>query len=559
MGFYLNKVKTSLVVMVTRKLCIGDRISVDNEIATIKFVGSVPPTKGEWLGVEWDNPERGRHNGSKDGIQYFTCQNESGGSFLREHKVNRGVTLLQAVETCYREPAQLESHQIQNKTVQMIGMDSLVELHKLKTVSLIKSNVSSLGNPGELGNLLPGLVEIDLYGNLISSWEDVNMVLKELSTLKQINLSNNKLRWKNENIQEDIKPSLNIETVVLNNCGLNWQQIMQSSQMWPNVKMICLSFNNITDIEIPSSSASCFEHVRHIEMNGNPLNSWQTVKNLNSLSVEKLQVDNCGFSSLQIDVDDLKSLKSLSLNQNNFENASIFNELNKLALLEELHFMKNPLNEKDSFKEFCLEIIIAKIAGLRKVNNMKVDAELRFDGELDYLRRFGADWRNSVGHQDLEQNKPNEAFIFNHPRYMDLCKAHGAPQDNEVFKQTTALKSSLIEVTIVDTFDPSFKPITKKLPSSMKVSTLKMVVQRLTKTKTMKGKRIVYVSKNDETFVVELSRESETLHDVSIQEGDCIQLRASLLDSSDVVSKDGGEQVNKSYKRKRNLFAKKRK
>lgn len=32
----------------------------------------MPP--GLWLGVEWDHPSRGKHDGSHDGVQYFTCR-----------------------------------------------------------------------------------------------------------------------------------------------------------------------------------------------------------------------------------------------------------------------------------------------------------------------------------------------------------------------------------------------------------------------------------------------------------------------------------------------------
>ena len=29
---------------------------------------------GLWLGVEWDNPERGKHDGSHEGTVYFKCR-----------------------------------------------------------------------------------------------------------------------------------------------------------------------------------------------------------------------------------------------------------------------------------------------------------------------------------------------------------------------------------------------------------------------------------------------------------------------------------------------------
>lgn len=42
-------------------------------IGTVRFVGQVDGTAGVWLGVEWDDPERGKHDGTKDGNRYFSC------------------------------------------------------------------------------------------------------------------------------------------------------------------------------------------------------------------------------------------------------------------------------------------------------------------------------------------------------------------------------------------------------------------------------------------------------------------------------------------------------
>lgn len=51
---------------------VGQRVALDhNSRGTIRFVGPVPPTKGLWLGIEWDDVDRGKHSGEKDGVQYF--------------------------------------------------------------------------------------------------------------------------------------------------------------------------------------------------------------------------------------------------------------------------------------------------------------------------------------------------------------------------------------------------------------------------------------------------------------------------------------------------------
>lgn len=45
-------------------------------IGTVLYMGPVPPTSGDWLGVEWDDPSRGKHDGmhKETGVRYFTCR-----------------------------------------------------------------------------------------------------------------------------------------------------------------------------------------------------------------------------------------------------------------------------------------------------------------------------------------------------------------------------------------------------------------------------------------------------------------------------------------------------
>lgn len=52
---------------------IGQRISYDGAACTVRFIGGVAGTTGSWLGVEWDDAARGKHDGSHKGTRYFTC------------------------------------------------------------------------------------------------------------------------------------------------------------------------------------------------------------------------------------------------------------------------------------------------------------------------------------------------------------------------------------------------------------------------------------------------------------------------------------------------------
>lgn len=57
----------------TMDFAVNQRRSYDGNLCTIRYVGQVEGTSGDWLGVEWDNPTRGKHSGEHNGVRYFTC------------------------------------------------------------------------------------------------------------------------------------------------------------------------------------------------------------------------------------------------------------------------------------------------------------------------------------------------------------------------------------------------------------------------------------------------------------------------------------------------------
>ena len=52
----------------------GQRLSTKGERYTVRYVGPVKGKAGQWLGVEWDDPTRGKHFGTHDGVEYFKCE-----------------------------------------------------------------------------------------------------------------------------------------------------------------------------------------------------------------------------------------------------------------------------------------------------------------------------------------------------------------------------------------------------------------------------------------------------------------------------------------------------
>lgn len=53
---------------------INQRLSYFTFRCTVRYIGNVKRTTGEWLGVEWDTLEKGKHSGEYQGKKYFECQ-----------------------------------------------------------------------------------------------------------------------------------------------------------------------------------------------------------------------------------------------------------------------------------------------------------------------------------------------------------------------------------------------------------------------------------------------------------------------------------------------------
>ncbi|KAG8516628.1 Tubulin-specific chaperone E, partial [Galemys pyrenaicus] len=151
-----------------------------------------------WLGVEWDNPERGKHDGSHEGTVYFKCRHPTGGSFIRPNKVNFGVDFLTAVKNRYvledesEENGNKQVVTIGNKPVETVGFESVIkcqsQLSKLREISLRNCAVNCAGERGGIAKTCPNIREVNLSKNLLSSWDEVIHIADQLEHLETLNL-----------------------------------------------------------------------------------------------------------------------------------------------------------------------------------------------------------------------------------------------------------------------------------------------------------------------------------------------------------------------------------
>ncbi|XP_069427681.1 tubulin-specific chaperone E isoform X2 [Ovis canadensis] len=526
---------------------IGRRVEVNGEHATVRFSGIVPPVAGPWLGVEWDNPERGKHDGSHEGTVYFKCRHPTAGSFIRPNKVNFGVDFLTAIKNRYvleDEPKEEQTEQIViigNKPVETIGFDSVIkqqsQLSKLQDVSLRNCAVNGAGDQGGIAKACPNIRSIDLSKNLLSSWEEVIDIANQLKHLEVLNLSENRLTFPSSSPSPTGAFST-LKVLVLNRTGITWAEVLCCASGWPVLEKLYLESNNIVISERPTD---VLQTVKLLDLSSN-----QSIDEnqlfliaylprleqliLSDIGISSIHFPDAGigtqdysvtplpapppFSSLSLLLCNLilfllgcktsmfPSLQYLVLNDNRIAQWSFMNELDKLQSLHALSCTRNPLTEGSKDAQTTRQFIIARIGQLRTLNKCAVEPEERRGAELDYRKAFGNEWKKAGGHQDPEKNRPNEEFLAAHPRYQALCLTLKIKYPNQLDQ----------------------KVIEKQLPESMTVQKVKGLLSRLLKVP-VSELLLSYESPKMPGKEIELENDLQSLQFYSVENGDCLLVR----------------------------------
>ncbi|KAL6512162.1 hypothetical protein OROGR_021759 [Orobanche gracilis] len=223
---------------------------------TVKYVGPVEGFCGDWIGVDWDADGEGKHEGSHNGVSYFTARGPNTASFVRPHNLSAGVSLLEALETRYRTASTKEeedemyvlSERNKRVSIELLGKhkieDKLSRFEELTSVSLSYLGVSFPGSPDSISSTLPNIKELDLTGNVLANWEDIGFVCEGLPALRTLNLSNNYLSPDISNV-----PQLsNVRILVLNQTGVIWKQVEILKDALPHVEELHLMGNKLSEI-----------------------------------------------------------------------------------------------------------------------------------------------------------------------------------------------------------------------------------------------------------------------------------------------------------------------
>mmetsp|Transcript_9161 Transcript_9161/g.18166 ORF Transcript_9161/g.18166 Transcript_9161/m.18166 type:complete len:567 (+) Transcript_9161:146-1846(+) len=450
----------------------GSRICIGRYMCTVRYVGSIEGQKGLWVGIEWDDVSRGKHDGTHQGKRYFSCrrQGDACATFvryakLREHDVAFGKSLEEAISERY-------------KTVE----PSVREVVGAEEAALTAQCDGSLTQAGLSGMMISGLAvtplvksfmrnvrSLDLSDNLISSWRDVVTLVSSLQNLKVLDLSKNMFDF----TEIEGGPCNNLETLVLNNCVIeNSKALEYIDAVFPKLKELYVYNNNVfsgVPTDVPGRTWT-FSELDLVDIGGNTIQSWSTIAqsfghlpNLRSLLVENNKIQSIDIQSM-MDKGQFPSLEHLNVGGNCISNWESIQQLSCLRSLTELRFSRNPLCEDDTLRDRIQ--VIGRIKSLKWVNGSDISHAERRDSELAFLRRLDS----------FVPTKTNlDSLLESRIQYLEN-QYHVERNSSGRVGGPTSLGSGMIHIRL----SCGSKLVEKRVPRSLTVNKLKMVVQKLT-------------------------------------------------------------------------------
>ena len=516
---------------------VGQRIvdPADKARGTIKYLGAVEGTKGSWIGVEWDNPERGKHDGSHNGKRYFETSTPTSGSFVRDSKISKGVSLEYAVEDRYGSSHEADPNEIERLRrdinapfLQLVGFEKVNQTQsdfaKLKTISVRNMAISHSGN--QLDSFMTSVQVLDIAESLFNSWNQVASLCGQLKKLKNLNISDNKLTLPMQQDDDDGRGNMkeafqNVNTLFMGKMGYDWNACHEVLQYFSNLQALNLYGNVLNSIANPPPGPNgLLTSLTELNLSGNPLGpKWDNVMKFAKLpKLQTLAVNDCQLEEIVFNKENpgFEQLRVLQISFNKLKDWQSIYCIDYLPNLQEIKCRDNPIVDSES-SQTSRQLVIAAAANLKVVNGTEVEKAERFGAEWDFIKKYGLEY--------LEATKDAiklEEFHKKYPRYKTLVSKFGAPEESELRVKDTSLKANLLKVNIVCPDDDSVKPLSKSLPPAMVVSKLRGLLGRLIKPAKGKELTLSYSSNKKPDFKVPFDNDMRDLFFYNVESGDTI-------------------------------------
>ncbi|GMT26279.1 hypothetical protein PFISCL1PPCAC_17576, partial [Pristionchus fissidentatus] len=415
-----------VVIAIEMTLMIGRRVQVGQDKATVRYLGNVEGVRGDWVGVEWDDFSRGKHDGTVNGKRYFTTSHISGGSLVRPILVSIGVDLETAVSQRYGSDENTDDFTVGTKRVEMVGLGKGRQkvLSALRVIVLDHMAVNGASKDGP--PLYPGCTELNLYGNLLTKWSEVVDCLRHAPRCEELVLGANLLEEISSEALHSLAHHESLKRLTLNRCGLDESTIARALALFPNIEELYAASNGVRSFGVSSPLPSS---LTLIDLEDNDLQSFDDIRPLSRLpNLVKLSVARCRLKSIKIDsTDSFPVLNTLNLKGNEIGDWDSIGKLKQLRGLVTLY-----IDFERFHAEFGMdprEVIVAKLPTLKNLERCELSVVERRSAEIRYLNKYSA---------LSEEKKREEEHVEDLQR---LEMEHGAPvMDNAKSKQMSIVK-----------------------------------------------------------------------------------------------------------------------
>ncbi|KAK5134122.1 hypothetical protein LTR08_006897 [Meristemomyces frigidus] len=423
---------------------IGQRLSLKSQTCTVRYIGSVANKSGEWLGVEWDDPLRGKHNGVYDGVTYFTCRSASttAASFLRpDQPWDKSRSFLQALREKYASKAvQQDAIYFSTKQAEEVGFAKFAarqaELRGIHVVVLDRMCIRHRTDDAEDGSITAvcsEVTDLDIGGNLFETIEEVYALCRRLPKLRSLTLDGNRFSIPDRSLGSSLTALPNVRTLRLSNVLMVWDTEVTRllRDTFPGLHTLVANGNAWTTAA--PNHATLPKGLKTLDLSGNAFTALAGIGCVANSAVETLILKNNSIAHLRPDSHHSQatfpSVRELDIRHNNLATWTFFNSLpTTLPNLIHLRTTNNPLYEnlvsadgKFLLPEDGYMLTIARLPLLQTLNYSKITEKERLNAEIFYLNQIALE--SSLTASDALA----QAVRAGHPRWQALCEEYGEP------------------------------------------------------------------------------------------------------------------------------------
>ncbi|AOA62884.1 Microtubule effector [Komagataella phaffii CBS 7435] len=444
---------------------IGDRVSVQGDRGTIRYVGEIEKWPGiEAIGIDWDRAERGKNNGTLNGVCYFKTQSGlKSASFIKNmNKFDRRRHFIEAIVYKYGNEESLSATQhhrkidlkasdadkgvdkIQfgTKMVESYGFDNLSKIQgdffNLEIVSLATLGVykSDLKDDFHITELLPNLVDLDLSSNLLKDLSEVFNLIVQLPKLQVLNLNEN--RFTNQDISacKELKP-LTLKTLQLTS---TYMEDLSFLSYFPELTTLALSGNNYSNLQFELIIKQMPQTLSNLDFSHNHV----TFVDFTMFKTKNIETINLFGNNITKIIPYVTKVSSINFNQNQITEWPLVDEISQLDL-RTVSITFNPLFENSS-EDQLYQLLGRLNANLSTLDGSIITATQKESLELYFI-------------QQVKSHKIVYPKVLE--RWRELCDTYNVEADsNETVtaKPLTTIASILLNLNVIDK-DRSFPVI----------------------------------------------------------------------------------------------------